>query len=151
MLIFISISRLKQNSQEKYLCRISILCYYKIYRVKELQKGQIMIAYCGIDCSKCNEYTATKSGDIAELTRIAKELTATNKYSLAITPEQVVCDGCKSKKRISFRCGDSCKIKTCCTNKQIKYCIECSKYPCTDLKAVFKQMPDAKKNLENLK
>ena len=59
-----------------------------------------MIAYCGIDCSECESYNATQSGDKEALKRVAKKLT--ENYCVEVKPEYVICDGCRTVKRKSY-------------------------------------------------
>ena len=59
-----------------------------------------MIAYCGIDCSRCESYIATQSGKREELEKVAKKLETI--YRTEVKPEYVICDGCKIDKRHSF-------------------------------------------------
>jgi hypothetical protein len=66
-----------------------------------------MIAYCGIDCSKCNSYIATQSGNPVELAKVAAELAEI--YNAEVKPEYVICDGCKADKRHSYYCTNTCK------------------------------------------
>jgi len=46
-----------------------------------------MIAYCGIDCSKCKSYIATQSGKREELEKVANELEKI--YHAEVKPEYV--------------------------------------------------------------
>ena len=52
-----------------------------------------MIAYCGIDCSKCDSYLATQPGNHEELETVAKKLSEL--YHTEVKPEYVICDGCR--------------------------------------------------------
>jgi hypothetical protein len=56
-----------------------------------------MIAFCGIDCSKCKSYIATQSGNPEELTNLAKRLEKI--YRTEVKSEYVICDGCKADKK----------------------------------------------------
>ena len=108
-----------------------------------------MIAFCGIDCSKCDSYLATQSGKYEELVKVAKKLSKL--YRADVKPEYVVCDGCKELKRHSFYCTNSCKMRKCCIEKAYNSCIECVDFPCKELQFELDNSPEAIDNLKKLK
>ena len=108
-----------------------------------------MIAYCGIDCSKCKSYLATQSGDPEELAKVATRLEKI--YRTEVKPEYVICDGCRADKRQSYFCSEKCKMKKCCIERTYESCIECPVFPCKELEFEFSHTPEARKNLEKLK
>lgn len=105
-----------------------------------------MIAYCGIDCSKCDSYLATRSGSDEELARVAEKLS--KRYRAEVKPEYVICDGCKTGKRHSYYCTNSCKMRSCCVEKGYDFCFECADFPCKELQFELDHNPEAKGNLE---
>lgn len=105
-----------------------------------------MIAYCGIDCTKCIGYIATLSGDEEEFKKVAEIWS--KEFNADVKPEHVVCDGCKAGKRKSYHCANLCNIVKCCVNKGYDYCIECDDFPCKDVKYILDNVADAKENLE---
>lgn len=107
-----------------------------------------MIAYCGIDCFKCESYIATQSGSGKELAKVAEKLA--RRYRADVKPEYVICDGCKADKRHSFFCDNLCKMRTCCVEKEYESCIECSGFPCKELQSELDHSVDAKNNLVKL-
>ncbi|MBU0744075.1 MAG: DUF3795 domain-containing protein [Gammaproteobacteria bacterium] len=107
-----------------------------------------MIAYCGLDCSKCIGLIATKSGSKEELEKVAKIWSI--QFDADIKPEHIVCEGCKGPGRKSHHCNNLCKIRACCISKNFQSCIECKVYPCEDLRFVLDNAPEAKNNLEKL-
>ena len=108
-----------------------------------------MIAYCGIDCSKCESYLASRSGSGEELAQIADRMAKL--YNTEVRPEDVVCDGCKEGERHFYFCSNMCAMRKCCAGKRYETCIECGDFPCTDLQAVLDHVPDARNNLEKLR
>lgn len=108
-----------------------------------------MIAYCGIDCSKCDSYLATQSGNEEQLAKVAKKLSKL--YRTDVKAEYVVCDGCRAGKRLSFYCRNSCKMRKCCIEKKYDSCIECVDFPCKELQFELDNSPEAKENLNKLK
>lgn len=64
-----------------------------------------MIAYCGMDCSKCEGYLATKEDNDTKRKEVAEKWTI--QYNTDIKPEQINCNGCKSD-RIKFFLQKAC-------------------------------------------
>lgn len=108
-----------------------------------------MIAYCGIDCSKCKSYIATQSGKSEALVKAAERLTRV--YRSEVKPEYVICDGCKADKRHSFFCSNKCKMRKCCIEKNYNACIECHDFLCKELAFELTNTPEARDNLEKLR
>jgi hypothetical protein len=108
-----------------------------------------MIAYCGLDCSKCEGYLATQANDARQIAEVARKWSA--QFHADVKPEHVICDGCKADGRKSFHCANLCKIRKCCVNKKYGTCIECSDFACGDVTFVLDNAPDARKNLAKLR
>lgn len=108
-----------------------------------------MIAYCGLDCSECDGYLATQSGEKEKLKEVAEKWS--KQFNADIKPEHVVCDGCKAGKRQCFHCANTCNIRKCCLERQYGSCIECDNFACEDLEFILNNAPGAKENLERLK
>ena len=53
-----------------------------------------MIAYCGLDCEKCDAYIATVNDDQALRERTAELWAALN--GAPIRPEHINCEGCRA-------------------------------------------------------
>ncbi len=108
-----------------------------------------MIAYCGAECSKCDSFLATRTGNPEELKKVADKLTAL--YRTEVKPEYVVCDGCRGDGRHSYFCGNLCKMRRCCESKGFDSCIECGEYPCPELQDELNKIPGARENLEKMR
>jgi hypothetical protein len=108
-----------------------------------------MIAYCGLDCSKCDAYLATQENNKEKLKEVAEKWS--KQFNHDIKPEHVVCDGCKENKRQCIHCTNTCNIRKCNINKGLNSCIECSDFACKDIQFVLDNAPEAKDNLEKLK
>ncbi len=107
-----------------------------------------MIAYCGLDCSKCDAYIATVENSETKRQTTAQKWTQI--YKTDIKPEQVNCDGCKSSGIKFFHCNN-CEIRQCCISKEVENCAECENYICDNLAAFVKLAPEAGLALEKLR
>ncbi|MBP7341118.1 MAG: DUF3795 domain-containing protein [Deltaproteobacteria bacterium] len=108
-----------------------------------------MIAFCGLDCSKCEAYLATQKDDDSKRSEVAQKWSAL--YHSEISPGQINCDGCKSSGRLFFHCENSCEIRKCCQSKGVDTCASCSEYACSTLSAFIKLAPEAGRMLEKLR
>ena len=91
-----------------------------------------MIAYCGLACSSCPSFLATKNNDDAEKEKAAAFYF--EKLGLDIRPDQINCDGCLSEGgRLIIFC-QSCEIRKCCRAKALANCTVCKEQPCKELK-----------------
>ena len=74
-----------------------------------------MIAYCGLDCGKCNAYPATINDDQALREKTAKRWAELN--NVPILPEYINCEGCcvDGIKTVFFE--SLCGIRQCALKK----------------------------------
>ena len=107
-----------------------------------------MLAYCGLDCSKCPAYIATQANDIAKLTSLAGEwFDGSSDHTI------ILCDGCKlngSDARIMKWCAE-CPTRACAIDHGLENCAHCNDYGCEKLLMVFNQSPEAKSNLDQIR
>ena len=109
-------------------------------------KDQI-IAYCGIDCSKCDAYIGTKNNDQDLLTKTAAYWSKLN--GVTITPEQLHCEGCRMDGIKTVFCSSLCAIRLCATSKKCETCGDCSKMnTCEKLGMITSHRKDALNNLK---
>jgi hypothetical protein len=87
-----------------------------------------LIAVCGFDCSGCPAYKATQSNDKAEMARVATRWSEATGQKM--TPDDIVCDGCRvpGGRRVVY-CA-SCNIRTCAESKGVITCAHCTECPC---------------------
>ena len=108
-----------------------------------------MIAFCGLDCSKCEAFIATANNDDALRARVAKEWTET--FNTPMTPEDINCTGCRSTGVKVRHCESTCEIRKCATGRAIETCADCSEFPCPRLTPLFQFAPHAESTLRSLR
>jgi hypothetical protein len=104
-----------------------------------------MIAYCGLDCSKCDAFRATQTEDLEFKAKIAERWS--KELNREFTPEDITCDGCKSD-RLSAWCQSVCKIRPCGEGRSVATCAHCGDFACEKLEHFLTDEPVAKETLE---
>jgi hypothetical protein len=110
---------------------------------------EFMIGCCGIKCSECGAFLATKNDDDAKRAEVAAEWS--KMVDADIKAEQSGCNGCNSEGPWFHYCENICEIRKCCKEKGHGTCAGCDEFACERLKGFFGQVPDAQKNLEALR
>lgn len=108
-----------------------------------------MIAYCGLVCSSCPSFLATKNDD-----DVAREKTAAlyaELYGFNLKPEEINCDGCLTVGGRQINYCQTCEIKECCSKKGLENCAVCNEQPCEKLVKFHEFSPDAKASFDALK
>ena len=106
-----------------------------------------LIAYCGLDCEKCDAYIATQNNDEALREKTAKLWSRMN--GVEITPEMINCDGCRADGRKTPYCDSLCQIKKCAQTNQVETCGSCAELKkCPTVGMIVKKNSDALKNLD---
>jgi hypothetical protein len=108
-----------------------------------------MIAYCGLDCSKCDALIATERDDNAMRARIAEQWS--KEYGASIPPDSINCTGCRAEGVKLNYCENMCEIRKCALPRKLATCADCPEYACEKLGGFFKMAPAAKENLESLR
>jgi hypothetical protein len=106
-----------------------------------------IIGGCGIICSECDAYIATKSNDDEKRAQTAANWS--QMFNADIKPEDINCLGCNSQ--VLFSHCNECDIRACSTGKELSNCSECSDYSCNRLNEFFKMVPDSKTTLDSLR
>jgi hypothetical protein len=113
------------------------------------RKEKKILAYCGIDCSACPAYIATRNDDDvlrAETARKWSELYGTERKI-----DDINCDGCPGDSgRLFVYCG-ACEVRACAREKKVATCASCPEYSCARLDAFCAVMPTARTLLEKLR
>ena len=108
-----------------------------------------MIAYCGLDCTQCPTFTATRENDDAARETVAKQWS--KMFQMNLTAKDINCDGCKSGTGRLFGHCLNCEIKKCAAAKELDNCASCEEYACENLEAFFAFAPHARKSLEKIR
>ena len=109
-------------------------------------KKKDMIAFCGLDCEKCDAYIATHNDDQALREKTAKLWSELN--HAPILPEHINCDGCRANGRKTVYCESLCAIRQCAMKKGVNTCGDCVDMDvCPTLGAVIANNPEALNNL----
>ncbi len=111
--------------------------------------SEVLIAYCGLDCSACGAYKVAQSGDAAAAETLAARWATLYRRPDA-TARDVVCDGCTSDGRLWLRCR-ACPVRVCCRARGLAHCAQCSDYPCALVEALAREVPDVRVRLEVLR
>ncbi|MFC2079684.1 DUF3795 domain-containing protein [Candidatus Bipolaricaulota bacterium] len=108
-----------------------------------------LIATCGLTCTECPAYIATKSEDAAALETLAK--TWSEQYEATLSADDCACDGCHSTVGPWMSHCSECEIRACGTEKGVENCANCTEYACEKLVKFFEFVPDAKTMLDGLR
>ena len=106
-----------------------------------------MIAYCGLDCEKCDAYIATINDDQKLREKTAKLWAELN--NAPILPEHINCQGCRVKGVKTVFCESICGIRQCAIKKGVSTCGECSDLEnCSTVGAIQENNPSALNKLK---
>ena len=107
-----------------------------------------LIAYCGLDCAKCEARIATINNDDELRIKVAKEWSILNKVT--ITKEMINCVGCKEDGIKFHFCESLCPIRICAKLKMVDNCGSCNDFnTCEKIKMVISNNEEALNNLKN--
>ena len=105
-----------------------------------------MIAYCGLDCEKCDAYLATINDDQALREKTAKAWAELN--HAPILPEHINCQGCRGAGIKTVFCDSPCQIRQCALKKGVQTCGDCSELEtCPTVGMIHGNNPEARDNL----
>ena len=75
-----------------------------------------LIAYCGLDCEKCEAYKATVTNNDDLRKKVAENWSKLN--NVTITPEMINCVGCRTDGIKTPFCANLCPIRQCALKKE---------------------------------
>lgn len=105
-----------------------------------------LISYCGLICTECPAYQATRAGDENKAQETA-ELWS-REYGHEIRVEDVWCDGCVVGGKKCAHCR-VCEIRSCAMNRNVQSCAHCPDYACDTLTKLLDMVPAARDVLES--
>lgn len=107
-----------------------------------------MIAYCGLDCEKCDAYLATINNDQALREKTAKLWAELNQAP--ILPEHINCEGCRVDGVKTVYCDNLCGIRQCALKKGVTTCGDCREMDqCQTLGKFVSNNPDVLNNFRD--
>ena len=106
-----------------------------------------LIAYCGLDCEKCEARIATLNNDNALRERVAQKWSELN--GVEITPTMINCVGCRVDGVKTPYCEAMCPIRQCALSKQNETCASCAEMAtCSILAPILSHSDEARNNLK---
>ncbi len=109
-----------------------------------------IVACCGLVCTKCGAYAATKNNDDDAKRKVAASWS--KHFGTKFEPEDINCDGCQTEDgRRSGYCRKVCEIRPCAQAKKVRNCAYCVDYACEKLKKFFMIAPNAKTRLDKIR
>ena len=109
-----------------------------------------LIAYCGLDCEKCDARIATLNNDNALREKVAQLWSQLN--GVEITPEMINCEGCRMDGVKTPFCDSLCPIRQCALGKGCATCGNCSVFnECQTVGMVISNNAEALNNLKSKK
>jgi hypothetical protein len=108
-----------------------------------------MIAFCGLICSECPAFLATRNDDDAQRKKTAEMWSV--QYGMGLKPEDINCDGCLSNTGRLINHCNVCEIRKCGQDKGLENCAHCGEYACEKLDNFFKVAPNSKTTLDEIK
>lgn len=113
-----------------------------------------IIGHCGVTCTDCPIFKATKMNDDAERNRVAELWTKeyghplwTKEYGHPL-PEDINCEGCLTRGTRVFNYTKICEIRKCGQERNVKNCAYCDDYKCEKISKLHEQAPKAKETLD---
>ncbi|NHJ12254.1 MAG: DUF3795 domain-containing protein [Candidatus Thorarchaeota archaeon] len=107
-----------------------------------------IIAYCGLDCTACDAFKATRTENLEQKKRIAERWN--QQFNKEFTTQDIECDGCLSS-RISGWCRSICQVRPCAIERGVETCAHCDDYLCEKIERFLSDEPEATARLEEIR
>jgi hypothetical protein len=107
-----------------------------------------IVACCGLICSECNAYKASRNNDLQLAEKTAAEWSA--QFHVEVKVEDIWCDGCTAAGRKCAHCSE-CEIRDCAMKRSVANCSGCVDYPCKTIEGFLAMVPAAKVKLDSLR
>jgi hypothetical protein len=106
-----------------------------------------LIAFCGLDCEKCDARIATINNDPTLREKTAKAWSEMNKVE--IPAESINCMGCRADSVKFSYCQSMCPIRKCASSKGYETCRDCQEMEtCPKVGMVIDNNEEARNNLK---
>ncbi len=105
-----------------------------------------MIAFCGLCCTECPTFIATKNDD--DDARAKTAAMYAKKFGFDMRPEEINCDGCHSEGGRLIGYCQTCDIRKCGQEKGVENCAFCDEQPCEKLSNFHMFSSDAKSSFD---
>lgn len=113
---------------------------------KNNKSEKTMIAYCGLDCARCDAYIATVNDDNSLRKKTAELWSELNE--VPILPEHINCEGCLGDGVKTVFCDSICGIRRCAVENGVSNCGKCVCVDgCETLGMITANNPETLKNL----
>jgi len=107
-----------------------------------------LIACCGLICTECPAYIATKANDEAKIAEIAANWA--KEYNIEVATDKVWCDGCTEDGRKCGHCYE-CEIRACAMAAKKENCGMCDELEtCTKIGHFMSLAPQVKSVLDKI-
>lgn len=111
-------------------------------------KMRDLIAFCGLDCEKCDARIATMNNDDSLRRKTAELWSRLN--GAEITADMINCEGCRVGVLKTPFCGSLCQIRQCALKREVETCGSCPEMnSCVKLEAIISNNEEALRNLKN--
>jgi hypothetical protein len=98
----------------------------------EPDKGQNLVASCGLYCGACPMYLATQSKDESRVKALMQQFSSSK---MNWKMEDLLCDGCRGNGQLAIFCR-KCAIRESAASKtKTKLCSDCSEFACSRITA----------------
>lgn len=103
---------------------------------------------CGIDCTECWVFIATRDNDLAFKQRLADDFY--KEHGIKTDPRDINCEGCQGRDKLLGFCS-VCQIRSCAAAKGFSTCAECADFPCDKGQFLWQKNRHALEILQGLK
>ena len=110
---------------------------------------QEIVAYCGLVCTECPAYEATKKNDNKARAEIAEEWS--KQFQHTFKTEDINCNGCLAVGEVQIGYCSMCEIRKCGSARKVLNCAYCLEYPCDKLINFHATVVEAKAKLEAIR
>ena len=108
-----------------------------------------LISRCGLKCSECGVFIATKADDDKKRQEVAEQWS--RRYKADIRPEDINCEGCLSEGKKVFNYCNVCEIRKCGIDKDVENCAYCDEYVCSKLESFLEKVPANREFLDEIR